>query len=214
MGLSPMSVRFMWLMHRLDRADEDNAVATGGHRGMFCGQVLSLHPVGRWLLYRPEYLEPIGRWLAHPDHERLCLNGAALDCAEYQSAVTAILCAAHEYRMAHDAYESARNAGRGAGGSPRAAARGSDADAASSASSSAPPPIPATLEPDLLDALTAVLRVTCPTCRGPARATDCQRDAADDGRAVVTCACDACRATWKCSLVEAEIRTALLRDAA
>jgi hypothetical protein len=91
-GLDPLSERFMWQMHAVTVG-----VGGGGDRGPLCGYPLALHPAGRFLLGRPEYLEKVVRWLEDPAFEAACEGGAAAASPTYQECCTAFLCAAREY---------------------------------------------------------------------------------------------------------------------
>jgi hypothetical protein len=82
----------------------------GVRRGTLCGELLSLHPVSRYVLAQDGLRQVLGKWLLHPDYESLTAAGPAAvgACPEYRNAVTAILIAAHEYDRNQDDYEKRR----------------------------------------------------------------------------------------------------------
>lgn len=106
-NLGHAAARFMNLMHGVHLP----AYTLSEDRGLLCGQALSLHPIGRWILGRPEYLAAFGAWVSHPQFDLLDGSPRMLSCAEYQKMIMVLLCASHEYHRAWETYEARRNRG-------------------------------------------------------------------------------------------------------
>lgn len=106
--LNVTGARFMRLWHHQNRPADDDGGTPGGARDVFCGQVLSLHPLSAIVLNDPCHLATIGRWLAHPDYDALQEAGRVGTCPEYWDVVATILTAAHEYDHARDHWEATR----------------------------------------------------------------------------------------------------------
>lgn len=114
LGLDPASERLVVLMHSVDPPCPPASHAAVGagpapRFGLLGGHPLALHPVGKWLLRRPEYLQAIYRWVSHPDHDYLCLTGTAWQEQAYRDTLLALLYAASEY---HACREQDENTGR------------------------------------------------------------------------------------------------------
>ncbi|MGA2498247.1 MAG: hypothetical protein ABSH20_10930 [Tepidisphaeraceae bacterium] len=162
--LDPVSERFMRWMHNLNRPD---LPAAEGGRGPLCGQVLSLHPVSRFLVDQTkratQYMGIIGRWIGHPQYEAISRVPAdAAKCVEYRNFVVAILCAAHEYRHAHEEQESRRGQRVVSGQVPRPNDRGTLLDEQAKDLSS---PNAARI----LEDYAVSQKIVCRTCGGVAR---------------------------------------------
>jgi hypothetical protein len=100
--------RFMRLWHHQNQPADDNGGVIGGARDVFCGQVLSLHPLSAIVLNEPCYLAIIGRWLGHPDYDALHQANGVATCPEYWEVVAMILVAAHEYDHAREHWDATR----------------------------------------------------------------------------------------------------------
>jgi hypothetical protein len=96
-------------MHEALRVETEQAVARGDHRGILGGQILSLHPIGRWLLGRQTYRHAIGAWIDCSEYGQLSPEQTVAD-PRYQDALLALLMSAHEYRQAYEKSESDRHA--------------------------------------------------------------------------------------------------------
>ncbi len=101
---NPIGDRFMGLWHNQNRAPDDPE-ASGG---VFCGQVLALHPLSAVVLTSPEHLTVIGDWIGHPDYESIVATGQIAECSEYWDFVATILTAAHEYNHSKRRWEESR----------------------------------------------------------------------------------------------------------
>jgi hypothetical protein len=100
--------RFARLWHHQNQPAEESSGLPHAARDVFCGQVLSLHPLSAIVLNDPYSLTRIGSWLAHPDHDRLHATNRVGTCPEYWEMVATILEAAHEYRHGRDRWEATR----------------------------------------------------------------------------------------------------------
>jgi hypothetical protein len=107
-SLNGHSLDFMRSMHGIaESLDEADLTTTPG---FLCGQALSLHPVGRWLLDRPEHLRAIGDWLADPLRTSALANpNRLLAHSAYQEVLIALLCCAREYALARNSSENQRS---------------------------------------------------------------------------------------------------------
>ncbi len=105
---SSMSARFNAFMHDCWRVDTAEGVLRGDHRGLLGGQILSLHPIGRWLLGHADHRHAIGGWIASEDYGRLSLEQTLAHPA-YRDALLAVLRATHEYRHAYEQSEGTRH---------------------------------------------------------------------------------------------------------
>lgn len=103
--------RFMRMWHHQNQPVDDNRGMPGGARDVFCGQVLSLHPLSAIVQTEAPYLATIGRWLAHPEYETLQRTNRVATCPEYWDVVAVILQAAHEYDHARRQWEATRGSG-------------------------------------------------------------------------------------------------------
>ena len=200
-GLDELGERLISFMNALNRpaldeqcggADRSGIDGTGAdagaHRGTLCGQLLSLHPVSRYVIAQPGLFQVLSKWLAHPAYESITASGpsAIAACPEYRSAVAAILIAAHEYKRNQDEYENRRgkrtvsgDAGAGPGGEQRGGPLDNVArdDAAPDAAV-------------LFGNYAADNEITCPACGGAAVfVTHGEVSDADDGEVAITFRC-------------------------
>jgi len=76
---------------------------------VFCGQILSLHPLTWYLAADPALREVVGRFLASGEYETVSRRQDTRDCPKYWEFVGAVLTAAHLYRIAHDDFENRRS---------------------------------------------------------------------------------------------------------
>ncbi len=106
--LNAVGERFMRLWHNQNQVVEDDSEGPGEHRDVFCGQVLSLHPLSAIVQTDAIYLARIGQWLAHPHYEELCRDNRVALCPAYWDVVAVVLEAAHEYQHARRHWESTR----------------------------------------------------------------------------------------------------------
>jgi hypothetical protein len=107
-GLDPLSERFLRFWHYQNQPIEDPAAPTGGHRDVFCGQVLALHPLAGVVLTEPNHLQVIGNWFGHPDFEQLIRQSQDGSCAAYWEMVATLLVAAHEYHRSRERWDEKR----------------------------------------------------------------------------------------------------------
>jgi len=105
-GLNEIGERFMRLWHNQNQPQEtsDGQLV----RDVFCGQVLSLHPLSAIVLTDPVHLTTIGNWIGHADCDRLHKNQEADAYPEYWEMVATILIAAHEYKHSHEQWKQSR----------------------------------------------------------------------------------------------------------
>jgi hypothetical protein len=102
LGLDEYSERFLWLMQTLNRDGDSPGLNRTARRGTLFGQVLSLHPISRFLISQVAYRAAIGRYLFHPDYPAISRHPELIaTCPEYLDMATAILCAAHEYAWSY-----------------------------------------------------------------------------------------------------------------
>jgi hypothetical protein len=106
--LDPLSERFLRIWHHQNQPIEDPDAPTGGHRDVFCGQVLALHPLSGIILSEPDHRQAIGGWIGHPDFDALHQQGRIGTCPAYWDMVAAILIAAHEYAHSHRRWDATR----------------------------------------------------------------------------------------------------------
>lgn len=116
-GLDGPSERFLRLWHAQNQPLEDPATPTGGHRDVFCGQILALHPLSGILLSEPEHRQAIGAWISHPDFDDLHRQHRLGTCPAYWDMVATILIAAQEYDHSRQRWNASRR-GREIGSPP------------------------------------------------------------------------------------------------
>jgi hypothetical protein len=107
-GLDPLSARFLQIWHHQNQPIEDPASPTGGHRDVFCGQILALHPLCGIILSDPGHRQTIGAWISHPDFEALHQQDRVGTCPAYWEMVATILIAAHEYSYSRQRWDATR----------------------------------------------------------------------------------------------------------
>jgi hypothetical protein len=107
-GLDPLSERFLRFWHYQNQTIVDPAAPTGGHRDVFCGQVLALHPLAGVALSEPNHLQVIGDWIGHPEFEQLVRQRQDGSCAAYWEMVATLLVAAHEYHRSRERWDEKR----------------------------------------------------------------------------------------------------------
>lgn len=120
--LDPLSERFLRVWHYQNQPVEDPTAPGGGHRDVFCGQILALHPLSGIIFSESNHLQAIGRWIGHPDYEVLNQQDRVGACSAYWDMVATILIAAHEYDHSRDQWNATRGA-RGTGSQGREAER-------------------------------------------------------------------------------------------
>jgi hypothetical protein len=109
-GLQPASKRLMRLWHYQNQPRDNPEDKPGGTRDVFCGQVLSLHPLSAFIFGKPEHCTVLGRWISHPDYDRLEAENTIGTAQEYWNLVATILIAATEYKHVRDQWEASRGA--------------------------------------------------------------------------------------------------------
>jgi len=116
---------------------------------VFCGQVLSLHPLSGFFMKDPGLCAIAGRFFACNRHDDVLLHGQA-DCAEYWDLIGAILSAAHLYRREAD--RQAQRAGVRLRGGDKVKKVATSCETTSEAA--------------LLEDFAEAQRIRCPHCRG------------------------------------------------
>ncbi|MBA4107549.1 MAG: hypothetical protein C0485_17570 [Pirellula sp.] len=97
------------LGHRLMRLwHHQNRPEYGHGRDAFCGQVLALHPLSRFMLTSSEHLEAIRKWIDHPSYDSITASGQVGQHDEYWNLCGSILVAAAEYDQSRERAESSR----------------------------------------------------------------------------------------------------------
>jgi hypothetical protein len=98
------------LGHRLMRLwHHQNRPEYGHGRDAFCGQVLALHPLSKFMLTSSEHLEALRQWVDHPSYDAIAASGQAGQQEEYWELCGSILVAATEYIRSRDRAESRRS---------------------------------------------------------------------------------------------------------
>jgi hypothetical protein len=168
--LNQIGERFLRLWHHQNQPADD------GTPDVFCGQVLSLHPLSAIVQSDAGYLATIGRWLAHPDYDALHQANQVGTCTDYWDVVSTILMAAHEYEHARSHWEASRGSPTYSG---TAAPEGAAGDAA-------PDPVAA-----LLEDYAAERHLVCAKCKQVLAYFNHEGPSEDDDRVRVTFRCRA-----------------------
>ena len=79
---------------------------------VFCGQVLSLHPISAILMRNPAFLEIAGQFFASDEFLVVDRRDPTDQCPAYWNLIGAILDASHEYRLTADQVAASRPAER------------------------------------------------------------------------------------------------------
>jgi hypothetical protein len=217
-GLDTRSERFMALMHTVHTPTETEA-QLGRRRGVLFGYSLALHPAGRWMLGRPEYLAAIDRWISRPDLEEICQGNTAWEYPEYRNALHAILCAAAEYDACRRQDESSGRPQRKLSAEARQRGNGNKHSKNRMQQKNVEPVVATTPWDDheiernmrtLFDALARSQQVACPRCTGVPRfqkqGTVCKT------RVQVIYFCDPCEQTIDRSFAARVVRDAVVQS--
>lgn len=106
--LSSYSKRLLHLWHNQNQPRENPDNIPGASRDVFCGQVLSLHPLSAFIFGKPEHRVVLGKWISHPDYDNLERQNAFGSAPEYWDLVATILIAATEYKNVREQWDASR----------------------------------------------------------------------------------------------------------
>ena len=162
---------------------------------VFCGQILSLHPL-TWYLFADAALRDVaGRFFASEEYDVISGGQGSQDCPKYWELVGAILTAAHLYQIAHADFENRRGV-RQQGGDAVIGIAGDEA----------PPPVQAFLE-----AYLAARNIRC-TCGSTYSCDEMEPVAEEQQTRQVSLRCTDCGRQNTVEVTEAEIQEYLLDD--
>jgi hypothetical protein len=164
-------------------------------RDVFCGQVLSLHPLSAFFMRDPASCATAGRFFASNRFDDVMRRGDATLCSEYWGLLGAILTAAYRYRLALQQQFESR---------PVRASK-------SKAVVSAPARSSVVSERSLMEDLAVETKLRCPkNCNVPLRFESCAPPSKCGGPARANYRCPSCERPVSTDLDESAVRNFLM----